>query len=171
MAKILTGKDLAFRDGAKNQREWITFTSQQMHSRGHLDTPFTGRVRGTAVTAEVNNGRWVAVCECGGAEYVDPQEKVFYCFSCGNSAQGGDGRPVEFPAERLEIEAELLTRNVNEQRGLNALDRALRATPEIPGLSRSWKPGETVADLREQKRQAKERHQGQGQGHGQGQGA
>lgn len=163
MAKILTGKDLAFRDGAKNQREWITAFSQQMAQRRHLDTPFTGRVRGTAVTAQVDHGRWIAQCECGGAEYVDPQEKIFYCFSCGNSTLNGDGRPVEFPANRIDIEAELLTRDVDEQRGLNALDRALRASPALPGLSRSWKPGESIDDLREQKRQAKEHH-GKGKG-------
>ncbi len=44
--------------------------------------------------------RWVAMCECGGAEVVDPNEPVFFCCSCGNAKVGGLWRPVNFPQER-----------------------------------------------------------------------
>jgi len=43
--------------------------------------------------------RWVARCECGGAEVVDPAEPVFFCCSCGNAGVGGRWRPVVFPED------------------------------------------------------------------------
>jgi len=49
------------------------------------------------VMATWDGDRWVAVCECGGAEVVDPGEPVFFCCSCGNAGVGGRWRPVKFP--------------------------------------------------------------------------
>ncbi len=78
-----------------------------------------------AVYAYVNHGRWVADCECAGAELVRDGDD-FFCRSCGNAEAEGEPRPIEWPASRAEIEAVL----------------ALR-----PGLNRNWRPGETVAGL------------------------
>ena len=61
-----------------------------------------------------------------------------------------------FPDGREEIEAEVLSREVSAVRGVNALDRALKAKEKVPGLSRSWKPGETVEDLKQQKKAARD---------------
>ena len=49
------------------------------------------------VEAVWDGDRWVAVCECGGAEVVTLEEPVFFCCSCGNAGVGGRWRPVTFP--------------------------------------------------------------------------
>lgn len=151
--KIYTGRDLAQRDGWTTHAEWITQLCRRM---AHLlETPFSGKVSGEPIYAYVDFGRWIAACECGGHEYVDPDEQIFYCFSCGNRAVQGDARPVIFPDARDEIERLLLRRPIDDRAGINALDRALKAKPLIPGLSRSWLPHETPAELRRQNREIK----------------
>ena len=55
--------------------------------------------KGEPVTAWVNNNRWIARCECGGPETVDPLEPIFFCFSCLNEFDGFRLRPIEFPAD------------------------------------------------------------------------
>ncbi len=52
------------------------------------------------VMAVWDGERWVAICECHGAEVVDPREPIFFCCSCGNVRVGGRWRPVNFPQER-----------------------------------------------------------------------
>ena len=61
------------------------------------------------VEAVWDDGRWVAVCECGGAEVVagpdaPDDEQVFYCCSCGNKAVGGRWRPVVYEEVRDAVE-------------------------------------------------------------------
>jgi hypothetical protein len=147
-SKLITAKDVVAPAGFKTQRDWIAFLSQQQ--RHQLDTPFTGKVQGDPVRARIDFGRWIADCECGGAEYVDPEELIFYCFSCGNRRNGGHARPVSFPPNRDEIETIVLERPVDDARGRNKVERALLAKPLAPGLSRSWNPGETLGELRAQ---------------------
>jgi len=152
-AGIITGKDLASRDGFVDQRSWIDRMSRRQARRNLLDTPFTGRVSGQAVLARINFGRWSAFCpDCGGSEYVDPEERIFYCFSCGNRANGGDARPVAFPPAvmREQIERLVMARPVDDKRGVNAMDRALKARCLVPGFSRSWEPPETPDELARQ---------------------
>lgn len=62
------------------------------------------------ITAVVNGGRWVARCECGGQENVEPTDPIFFCHECGNKDVGGKSRPVIFPSEskRNQIEKDLL---------------------------------------------------------------
>lgn len=72
---------------------------------------------GDPVVSQVHEGRWVALCECGGAEVVDPEEPYFYCFSCHNVINGGRPRPVDFPAQWRAIERTLLARPKATQRG------------------------------------------------------
>lgn len=133
---------------------------------------------GVPVSARIWQGQWIADCECNGASFVDPEEPVFFCFSCANRANGGKPRPVIFPPheERLEIERLLLERPVDDLAGLTDLERAGMARPVIfvevaisdqrsavspPAadarsetrvlpLVRSWAPGETVEDLHRQ---------------------
>ena len=83
-----------------------------------------------AVRAYVNHGRWVASCECGGAEVVSSGDPFFMCLSCYNEADGGKLRRVLFPRNRSALEGVLLGR-------------------KEPG-SRNWEVGETVADLKRQ---------------------
>ncbi len=79
------------------------------------------------VRAEVNHNRWIAKCECGGAEVVDPMYRVFYCLSCFNDAHKGRTRKVRFPRNYDKIE--------------NALE--VRPNP----YNRCWLVGETIEDL------------------------
>ena len=88
--------------------------------------------------AYVNLGRWVADCparpcahpltgeHAAGAEYVAPNI-VFMCQWCWNQDIEGRYRPVDFPADKTALEAELLR----------------RVEPD----TRNWLPGETLADL------------------------
>ncbi len=78
------------------------------------------------VKAQVNHGRWIAMCECNGAEEVDWRDPTFYCLSCGNMDYGGLLRPVEFPENREAIEVLLLKR---------------------PMENRNWLPHEMLSDL------------------------
>jgi hypothetical protein len=84
-----------------------------------------------AVPARVCYGRWLADCPvCGGAVDVDPREPVFLCVSCG---WPGKIAPVDFPAQRNEIERLLLARPMT--------------------YNRNWFPGEPLEHLREENRQ------------------
>ncbi len=126
--------------------------------RGLDDAPV-----GQPVQARVWQGQWIADCDiCRGASFIDPEEPVFFCFGCGNRANGGYPRPVTVPENWREIEATLLQRPVNDMAGITDLERAALArpvievevqTPEGPRnlpLVRSWEPHETVEDLQAQ---------------------
>jgi hypothetical protein len=139
MDHIITAKDITERDGALNLHEWIM---RLVSLRG-----FTIRssVEGNAVTARIDAGRWIADCECGGAEYVDPGEPIFFCFSCGNAGNKSSLRPVAFPRTRVAIENALLVRPVTLRGGKGMIEQAMRAAPA--GLPRSWSPGISAKHL------------------------
>ena len=98
--------------------------------RHAIERAFSGKVKGTPVQALVVHNRWIANCECMGAEAVDPDQPVFYCFSCFNQANKGYPRPVSFPAEIADIE-EILTQRVDP-------------------FTKNWIPSETLNDLEAQ---------------------
>jgi len=158
-------------------RGYIRKQQQAMHrSRGIAVTikDLEKDPTGVPVKARIWQGQWIADCECNGASFVDPDEPIFFCFSCGNRANGSKPRPVTFPPEeqRLEIERLLLERPVDDLAGLTDLERAGMAKPvlfvEVTAVSgqrsaesieqptrtlplvRSWEPHETIADLRAQ---------------------
>lgn len=147
---MITGKDIAKRDGTETYQDWIKQLSSRM--RMQLDTPFTGIMRNKfTVQARVDFGRWIADCpDCGGAEIVEPDEPLFYCFSCGNKSINGDARRVIFPKNMIELEGILSIRPVDDRKGKNKIEAALMAKPLVPGLSRSWNPDETAEDLKKQ---------------------
>lgn len=172
--------------GDGSARGYIRKSQRSFHKRGipvtikNLDEEPTG----VPLYARIWNGQWIADCECNGASFVDPDEPVFFCFTCGNRANGQKPRPVIFPPEeeRKEIEQLLLARPVDDLAGLTDLERAGMAKPlvfvqieeqvielepldlkadlkEMPvlrtmkrllPLTRSWEPGESVDDLRQQ---------------------
>lgn len=145
MEKIFTGKDKAKELGFKNYREMTLGLAAR---RGLSPSDKTG---GRPVLARVDFGRWIADCECGSANYVEPSEPVYYCATCGNAIYGGVWREVIFPDDRAEIEAELLKRTVQVNPKLKPMDAAINARSAVPGLMRSWVPGETVETLRNQR--------------------
>ena len=136
---------------------WIHYLCGR--ASGQLETLWTGEVNVAAepALAKVDFGRWIADCpdpDCLGAEYVEPDERLFFCFNCGNVLINGDARQVKFPeAEvRQQIEKVLIERPVKERRGPNVLAQAMNVGLVAPGFSRSWDPHETVEDLYEQNR-------------------
>ena len=155
MEKIITALDYAKREGASTVRERIALLCQKRVERNLLDTPMKGEPTGKVIKAEINFGQWIAKCpDCNGAEAVDPSEPIFYCFSCGNYKQNGRPRKVEFPKDREEIEKLVLARPIKIGMGTHNIERVTLAKPTIwtkfGPLSRSWVPGETVADLKKQ---------------------
>jgi hypothetical protein len=157
METIITADDLARRDGHKTARDRLRSLVADIRAR-QPTVKFSEEVyRRKPIDASLNFGRWIATCECAGAEYVTPADPVFWCCACGNADIGGRLRPVRFPSHREEIEALVLERPVESLRGFSADERAMNARPTVKvagrgPLSRSWEPGETVAELRRQNR-------------------
>lgn len=81
------------------------------------------------VKAVVDASRWIAHCECGGAEHIDPQTRLFMCGACFNAAQKHRWRMVVVPNERT----------------VQAIEKILMFRPNP--LTRNWNPGESVAEL------------------------
>lgn len=150
MDRILTARDYAKIENFRSVKERIQGRCER--AQGMIDTPFEDvKPKGKAVKAEINAGRWIANCECGGAEAVDPEEPIFYCFACGNAANQGKPRPVVFPENTDEIEVLLLQRPVTFTNGTNEIARMVNAIPV--GYPRSWRPDETIEDLKQQNRE------------------
>ena len=86
------------------------------------------------MNASVDFGRWLADCpDCNGAEYVDPDEPVFFCLSCGNEDNNHQARPVVFPEDKKDIESDLLKQPVKRKSGFMAF-------PQDGKTPRSWRP-------------------------------
>ena len=58
--------------------------------------------KGKLVYAFILDGRWVARCECGGQEVVDPNDPLFVCLNpaCYNISSGHYPRKVKFPSKK-----------------------------------------------------------------------
>lgn len=161
LSRIITAKDYSEREGAGGSvRARILNMREKYHKGRNIALTINGidAAKGDAVRARIWQGQWIADCECGGAEFVEPSEPIFYCFSCGNRANHNYVRPVEFPVEREAIEAAVLARPVDDVRGLTDLERAGLAKPlvivdaggnQFP-LTRSWNPDESLGELLEQ---------------------
>lgn len=179
---IVTARHYAKREGASSVKERILKQRERLHKKNSIAITIKDidQARGKAVEARIEFGQWIGDCECGGAEFVDPQEPIFFCFSCGNRENSGVPRPVAFPEEatRLEIERLVLERPVDDRRGLDDLQRAHMSKPliivekevrevdpetqqevvhvvQLP-LTRSWDPSESIADLIKQNEPVKE---------------
>lgn len=138
--KIITAKDIADRDGQPSVREWVRLTSIKNTSL----VTFDGDVRGEPVYAFISNSRWQALCDlsgCGGCEYVDPAEPIFFCLSCAND-RSGKARPVEFPKDLADIESALLERDMIPVGGGDLVSQTFNARPADPELRRDWIPEE-----------------------------
>lgn len=148
MKNIITGKALAERDGYSSHRDWIMNKSMTLVKTGQAKAAWNGLESKSSVPAIINHGRWMVLCPaCRGVEYVDPDEKIFYCFSCGNAWIGGQALTVIFPDHRKEIEVEILKREVVEKGGITEMQKAFYATAKDPELPRNWEPGRTLDEL------------------------
>ncbi len=157
---IVTAKHYAKQEGAESVKERILKLRDRIYrEKGvalevlDMDTP-----SGSPVYARIEQGAWIADCECGGAQFVDADEPVYFCFGCGNRGNKFRVRPVIFPVQRNEIETLILARPVDELAGLTELEQAGLAKPlafvdvdgQRKGLSRNWLQDESVDDLKEQ---------------------
>jgi hypothetical protein len=114
MDKVLMAKDKAKKEGFSSVLERITVLSKRY---GHKYV--SDRTAGNPVYARIDWGRWIADCECGGAEMVDPDEALFFCLSCGNKGTSGRARVVEFPDNRDEIETKTMLHPSGEWQNWN----------------------------------------------------
>ena len=127
--KIIERKDLA----SAGQDATVEAVARR-HAKSWRIRELDWTSSGDPVVAIINSGRWQGLCpDCGGGEYLNLDEPVFWCCSCANVGNGHRPRPVTFPAEAEAIVAVLL-----ERKG-----------PVLPGghSPRNWEPGQTVAVL------------------------
>lgn len=157
--RIITARDYCTRDKVGSVKERIAKIRRDvMRKKGITLNIQFDKISSRAVYGRIELGQWCADCDCGGTEFVDHQEPIFFCFSCGNSVDAGQLRPVIFPPveERLEIERLVLERPVEERRGLDDMERAHMCTPiifldaedgRVLPLTRTWNAGEPIENL------------------------
>jgi hypothetical protein len=162
---IISARHYAESMGCQTALERIQKMREEYHMRKRVILPMQqDKYAADPVAGFIENGQWIARCECGGCEFVDPDDGVFYCFSCCNRAHQHMLRHVVFPdfETRMEIERLLLLRPVNDVRGQTDMERAGMATAilyisqgrkKLP-LTRSWDAHETLDDLHRQQDQA-----------------
>jgi len=149
MDKIIGSKDIAEYYGFSLASEWIKKNSEVLHSKGICPVIFTGEMQEEiSVDVCIDWGRFMAHCTfCAGVSYVDKNEKVFFCFSCGNN-KTGLGIRVVFPENIEEIEKILLDRPVHtDKEEKNILIRIINETPVYPQLPRNWNKKISIESL------------------------
>lgn len=105
--KPITALDIAKKDNCSSVLSWIKRVAAARRIKPSL---VVSTEPGAEVVARIDHGRWIADCpDCNGAEYVDPDEPVFFCFGCLNTQYQGQLRPVRFPPPEIRerIEANL----------------------------------------------------------------
>lgn len=130
--KAITAQDYALREKCKDTRDRI----RKMAGKHGLH--LYEEIAGIPVKAVLDFGRWIARCECGGAEAVDPSDPIFFCVSCGNYRNSGRLRRVEFPADYKKIERQVMGRAVEYGPSDDPIEKQRRAVPA--GEPRSWRP-------------------------------
>ena len=165
---IVTAKHYAKQEGASNVKERILKLRDRIYREKGiaLEVLDIDKPSGTPVYARIEQGAWIADCECGGAQFVDADEPVYYCFGCGNRGNKFRVRPVIFPEQRQAIEALILARPVNDLAGLTELEQAGLSKPlafaevdgQLKGLSRNWLQDESVEDLERQNKFIEVKH-------------
>lgn len=133
MHRLAQTKIIERRDMASAGQDRTVEAVARRHAKSWRIRSLDWTPAGAPVAAIINAGRWQGLCpDCGGGEYLNVDEPLFWCCSCANVANGHRPRPVLFPdtAAREAIEAVLL-----ERKG-----------PVLPGgqSARNWEPGETV---------------------------
>ena len=151
MLEIISGVHMHKEFNCVDAKGRIQSMYNVLKERGQVDVPLVMTVDPSApVYAMIDTGRWGAKCECGGAEYVEFDDPVFWCFGCGNVSVGGLLRPVLFPSakEVEEIELLLTERPISVHKGLTKMSRVLSSQP-LGNLRREWHFGDTVEELKE----------------------
>jgi len=157
MPKIFDAEDVAKVEGYRDATDRIRLYPHR-HNATNMPIWNGGLCASPPVTARVNAGRWIADCECGGAEYVAPSAP-FFCFSCGNVLSQGKARPVTFPSNKVAIEEALLEREFLPSPSKNPVT-AMENSVKLHGIGHDWTPGESIKTLRDQHRIAKSLKEG-----------
>jgi len=159
---IVTARHYAQQMGCSSTLERIMKMREMVQAKKRTVLPMqVNKYAVDPVLGFIENGQWIGRCECGGCEFVDPDEPVFYCFSCCNRGYNHMLRRVKFPdvSTRMEIERLLLLRPVDDMRGQTDLERAGLARAlilvqvdekTVLPLTRSWNPDESLEVLRSQ---------------------
>lgn len=161
--KIYDANDKAIDEGFEDAMDRLNnLHKRSLRSKGEYSTwAWEGLTTDKdPVTAFVERGRWLAMCECGSAEWV-ADGVPFFCRNCGNSEYKGKARNVIFPDGRAELEKELLNRIVHARGGRKPTERTLSSIPDNKMLGREWRHGETVEDLVEQKNKVQKELRGE----------
>jgi len=157
--RIITAKDYCQRDRVGSVKERIVKLVGIFNKKRNIAMRVqVDKLAKRSVFARIELGQWCADCECGGTEFVDPDEPIFFCFSCGNRTDNGIVRPVVFPSteDHMEIERLVLERPVDDARGLDDMERAHMAKAivyleaedgKLLPLTRTWNPGEPISNL------------------------
>jgi len=137
LEKIIDAKDKAREENYNSIRERI----EQLAIAHNYRVAITSVDKSCPVLAVVNYGRWIAQCECGGAEYVALSDPVFFCCSCGNASVDGKLRMVIFPSieEIQQIEAEILKVEIDAEQKIGFPLSQLVLTAKSEKL-RNWEP-------------------------------
>lgn len=117
--------------------DWIPFALARALKHELISQAIAGPI-GTPVDCWVDNNRWIARCECGGQETVDPSEERFYCLSCYNLVNDHRARPINWPADWEDFEEVLSARPDPLNRNQAALQNP---------VTFAWVAMETVKDL------------------------
>jgi hypothetical protein len=153
--KIYTGNDRAKEVEMQDRLGKVTFQTyrelqaylMRLNFGIELPTEYTDE---RPVEMRIDHSRMIAVCECGGASYVQPEDNYFFCNVCHNEAVDGKLRRVIFPKNLGAICDELLKREVQTVKSLPPTQAAAVAR----GLPQSWNPGETIKMLEKQRLEA-----------------
>ncbi len=156
---LITAKHYAEREGVASVRDRILKLHAKRNRKSRVPIQIQiNKIASHPVRARIELGQVVADCECGGCEFVDPGEPIFFCCECFNRLHNGALRPVQFPDPETwaEITRLVLLRPVDDIRGVDDCDRAAASRAVIYleqadgrhlPLTRSWNPNETVEDL------------------------
>ena len=125
MSKILVAEDVYTPVPGRAPAVWAPLLGLRKARTIAAPPDDTHRVRGK-VNAFVNDGRWVVVCACGGAQIASVDDRRFWCWEC----RPAGWATVIWPDDMTRAEAEEL----------------LTTRPDI--RTRNWRPWEeTVPDL------------------------
>lgn len=114
MSKILVAEDVYAPVPGSAPAAWAPLLGIR-HSRTIAVPPDDGQVARAKLNAFVNDGRWVVVCRCGGAQIVSPDDARFWCWEC----RPDEWSPVIWPDEKTRADAEAVLVERPEARNRN----------------------------------------------------
>lgn len=128
MATIKRGADIYRNASRRDSAEAIIDLVRE--KGGEIAEPEVTTDTGVPVVACINHGRWLGECGlwdaarariCKNAQYIDADDRRFFCITCLNAEVSGQWREVTWPADIDIVEEPLI---------------------ELPTEEQNWTPGE-----------------------------